>query len=289
MGAPCSQRCYNTYGTFLCRCDLGYELGPDGFACNGKRPPVIFATCLCAPFLSSVVGRGLIKPELATWQTLTSAATPATSASTSVSMNQESSPACALKGTSCWEPDCARVSTHLPPLFPPKTNTFISVQVTHSLRAALILHTLVLSCSRWSWDIFPSADINECETGEHQCTETQTCVNIHGRYQCVDSNRCQDPYIQVSEKWVTPRESSSVLTHKHTLSHTFSQLLKYVLALASEYNQGLYWAWLKIFPITFSTHESNVATFFLWTRCSAIRKLLQSWTSVGLVTGVGHD
>lgn len=38
MGAPCSQRCYNTYGTFLCRCDQGYELGPDGFACNGKSP-----------------------------------------------------------------------------------------------------------------------------------------------------------------------------------------------------------------------------------------------------------
>ena len=37
MGAPCSQRCYNTYGTFLCRCDQGYELGPDGFACNGKK------------------------------------------------------------------------------------------------------------------------------------------------------------------------------------------------------------------------------------------------------------
>lgn len=37
MGAPCSQRCYNTYGTFLCRCDHGYELGPDGFTCNGKR------------------------------------------------------------------------------------------------------------------------------------------------------------------------------------------------------------------------------------------------------------
>ncbi|XP_042349831.1 EGF-containing fibulin-like extracellular matrix protein 2a [Plectropomus leopardus] len=42
-------------------------------------------------------------------------------------------------------------------------------------------------------------DINECETGEHQCTDTQTCVNIHGRYQCVDTNRCQDPYVQVSE------------------------------------------------------------------------------------------
>lgn len=48
--------------------------------------------------------------------------------------------------------------------------------------------------------MFLPADINECETGEHQCTETQTCVNIHGRYQCVDSNRCQEPYVQVSEK-----------------------------------------------------------------------------------------
>lgn len=36
MGAPCSQRCYNTYGTFLCRCEQGYELGPDGFACDGE-------------------------------------------------------------------------------------------------------------------------------------------------------------------------------------------------------------------------------------------------------------
>ncbi|KAI4819529.1 hypothetical protein KUCAC02_004774 [Chaenocephalus aceratus] len=42
-------------------------------------------------------------------------------------------------------------------------------------------------------------DINECETGEHQCTEAQTCVNIHGRYQCVEENRCQEPYVQVSE------------------------------------------------------------------------------------------
>lgn len=44
MGAPCSQRCYNTYGTFLCRCDPGYELGPDGFACNGKRPHLIYSS-----------------------------------------------------------------------------------------------------------------------------------------------------------------------------------------------------------------------------------------------------
>uniref|UniRef100_A0A673YZ60 EGF containing fibulin extracellular matrix protein 2a n=1 Tax=Salmo trutta TaxID=8032 RepID=A0A673YZ60_SALTR len=42
-------------------------------------------------------------------------------------------------------------------------------------------------------------DINECETGEHQCTEGQTCVNIHGAYQCVDTNLCQDPYIQITD------------------------------------------------------------------------------------------
>uniref|UniRef100_A0AAZ3P1A5 EGF-like domain-containing protein n=1 Tax=Oncorhynchus tshawytscha TaxID=74940 RepID=A0AAZ3P1A5_ONCTS len=42
-------------------------------------------------------------------------------------------------------------------------------------------------------------DINECETGEHQCTEGQTCVNIHGASQCVDTNRCQSPYVQVSD------------------------------------------------------------------------------------------
>ncbi|KAI7796451.1 EGF containing fibulin-like extracellular matrix protein 2b precursor [Triplophysa rosa] len=42
-------------------------------------------------------------------------------------------------------------------------------------------------------------DVNECEAGTHQCGEGQICVNIHGGHQCVDSNRCQDPYIQVSE------------------------------------------------------------------------------------------
>lgn len=47
MGAPCSQRCYNTYGTFLCRCDQGYELGPDGFACNGERRSLSVCVSLC--------------------------------------------------------------------------------------------------------------------------------------------------------------------------------------------------------------------------------------------------
>lgn len=45
-------------------------------------------------------------------------------------------------------------------------------------------------------------DINECETGAHQCTDSQTCVNIHEGHHCFDTNRCQEPYVQVSNKWV---------------------------------------------------------------------------------------
>lgn len=36
MGAPCEQRCFNSYGTFLCRCHQGYELHRDGFSCSGE-------------------------------------------------------------------------------------------------------------------------------------------------------------------------------------------------------------------------------------------------------------
>lgn len=120
MGAPCSQRCYNTYGTFLCRCDQGYELGPDGFACNGKRP-------------HSACKEGIIpartkkiKPDLVYWQTSTSAATPATCASTSVSTNQGSSPVCAQKDTSGKAPDYARVSTPAS-ISSLRPNTYLSV------------------------------------------------------------------------------------------------------------------------------------------------------------------
>lgn len=42
-------------------------------------------------------------------------------------------------------------------------------------------------------------DINECETGTHQCTDSQTCVNIHGAHQCVENNRCQEPYVKVAD------------------------------------------------------------------------------------------
>ena len=62
-----------------------------------------------------------------------------------------------------------------------------------------------------------SVDINECETGDHQCTDTQTCVNIHGRYQCVDQNRCQEPYVQVSDKWVASHERESMCLYTKAL------------------------------------------------------------------------
>ncbi|XP_069501113.1 EGF-containing fibulin-like extracellular matrix protein 2 [Ambystoma mexicanum] len=42
-------------------------------------------------------------------------------------------------------------------------------------------------------------DIDECEAGTHQCTDAQTCVNFHGAYRCVEKNRCQEPYVQVSD------------------------------------------------------------------------------------------
>lgn len=46
----------------------------------------------------------------------------------------------------------------------------------------------------------PDTDIDECESGTHQCSEAQTCVNFHGGYRCVDTNRCVEPYVQVSDK-----------------------------------------------------------------------------------------
>uniref|UniRef100_A0A8C2EPL1 EGF containing fibulin extracellular matrix protein 2a n=1 Tax=Cyprinus carpio TaxID=7962 RepID=A0A8C2EPL1_CYPCA len=47
-------------------------------------------------------------------------------------------------------------------------------------------------------------DINECETGAHQCSDGQTCVNIHGGNKCVDSKSCEEPYVQVSDRCTCP-------------------------------------------------------------------------------------
>lgn len=66
-----------------------------------------------------------LKSESVTVQTLTSAATPVTCVSTSVSTSRGNSPASALKDTSCKAPDYARVSTPLP--FLPSSVTISSL------------------------------------------------------------------------------------------------------------------------------------------------------------------
>lgn len=53
MGAPCEQRCFNSYGTFLCRCNQGYELHRDGFSCSGESPLVLLDSALVPPGLAT--------------------------------------------------------------------------------------------------------------------------------------------------------------------------------------------------------------------------------------------
>ena len=33
---PCSHGCFNTYGSYMCNCDEGFELASDGTSCIGK-------------------------------------------------------------------------------------------------------------------------------------------------------------------------------------------------------------------------------------------------------------
>ncbi|KAF3838562.1 hypothetical protein F7725_010330, partial [Dissostichus mawsoni] len=84
-------------------------------------------------------------------------------------------------------------------------------------------------------------DINECgfssflcqfqcvnEPGKFSCVcpegyqlqgtrlcQAQTCVNIHGRYQCVEENRCQEPYVQVSENKPACRDQPFSIVHRY--------------------------------------------------------------------------
>ena len=37
LASTCSQNCVNTYGSFECQCNSGFELAADGRTCNGKR------------------------------------------------------------------------------------------------------------------------------------------------------------------------------------------------------------------------------------------------------------
>lgn len=58
-------------------------------------------------------------------------------------------------------------------------------------------------------------DINECEIRNFTCTSQQTCFNIPGEYKCLDPVRCEEPYLQINEKWVTyPQPQKQILSMK---------------------------------------------------------------------------
>uniref|UniRef100_F7B0U4 EGF containing fibulin extracellular matrix protein 2 n=1 Tax=Monodelphis domestica TaxID=13616 RepID=F7B0U4_MONDO len=139
MGAPCEQRCLNSYGTFLCRCHQGYELHRDGFSCN-DIDECRHSTYLCQFHCANEPGR---------------------------------------------------FSCHCP-------------------QGYQLLGTRLCQ------------DIDECESGAHQCSDGQSCVNFHGGYRCVETNRCSEPYVQVSDnRCLCPasnprcREQPSSIVHRY--------------------------------------------------------------------------
>lgn len=163
-----------------------------------------------------------------------SAATPVTCASSSVSTNQGSSPACAQTDTSCWAPECARVSTpasissrseHLP-LCSLKTHKRCTESVRVHLVAALFSsssvkhHELSVLCRyKRMWNRWTSV-YGETDLCEHPWTIPM----------------CGQPlpralHTSVWEVSDTLWKLGCVFKHKHTLTHTFSQLLKYVLVI----------------------------------------------------------
>ncbi|XP_061914055.1 EGF-containing fibulin-like extracellular matrix protein 1 [Entelurus aequoreus] len=42
-------------------------------------------------------------------------------------------------------------------------------------------------------------DVNECETGTHNCQEGEMCWNYYGGFRCYPRNPCETPYTQTSE------------------------------------------------------------------------------------------
>ncbi|XP_077470256.1 EGF-containing fibulin-like extracellular matrix protein 1 [Stigmatopora argus] len=42
-------------------------------------------------------------------------------------------------------------------------------------------------------------DVNECETGTHNCQDDETCWNYYGGFRCYPRNPCEAPYTQSSE------------------------------------------------------------------------------------------
>ncbi|KAJ7996786.1 hypothetical protein DPEC_G00240640 [Dallia pectoralis] len=43
-------------------------------------------------------------------------------------------------------------------------------------------------------------DVDECDTGTHQCEEGQICVNVLGSYHCPNHKHCKEPYVHMLDK-----------------------------------------------------------------------------------------
>lgn len=53
-----------------------------------------------------------------------------------------------------------------------------------------------------SLSLCQSPDINECETGTHNCQDDEMCWNYYGGFRCYPRNPCEAPYAKTSEKSV---------------------------------------------------------------------------------------
>ncbi|XP_058508036.1 EGF-containing fibulin-like extracellular matrix protein 1 [Solea solea] len=52
-------------------------------------------------------------------------------------------------------------------------------------------------------------DINECETGTHNCQDDEMCWNYYGGFRCYTRNPCEPPYVKTSENRCICRSQTS--------------------------------------------------------------------------------
>lgn len=86
--------------------------------------------------------------------------------------------------------------------------------------------------SFWKWDVCyvtpllyfllnpfflcKSPDINECETGTHNCQDDEMCWNYYGGFRCYPRNPCEAPYTKTAERSV---DSVGAFHRSWKLSH----------------------------------------------------------------------
>lgn len=74
-------------------------------------------------------------------------------------------------------------------------------------------------------DIFCVLDIDECVTGTHNCSSTQTCFNTQGGFRCL-SFTCPENYRKVSDTWVI-----TFTNHNYNCIHSYSNYSNFLLYL----------------------------------------------------------